>query len=147
MRKDCHCNGISESCVTQVCRENLPSFRDVARLLKYRYMMAVEATPRAKRRLKRRGEPKESIPEKDFVHVEKSPNFCYKDPSRGVFGTSGRICNRTSSMTTADCFAVETDTIFRSEKANRTMCNCKLKWCCQVSCETCEWLEEVTTCK
>ena len=147
MRKDCRCNGISGSCVTQVCRENLPNFRDVARLLKYRYMMAVEATPRAKRRLKRRGEPKKSIPEKDLVYIEKSPNFCYKDPSRGVFGTSGRICNRTSS-TIDNCQLLCCGNGYNIQIQRRIeRCNCKFKWCCQVSCDTCEWLEEVTTCK
>jgi wnt family len=33
----------------------------------------------------------------DLVHIHKSPNYCVEDPVKGIPGTAGRVCNKSST--------------------------------------------------
>ena len=33
----------------------------------------------------------------ELVHIHKSPNYCVYDFKKGIAGTSGRLCNKTST--------------------------------------------------
>lgn len=54
---------------------------------------------KGKKRLRRKSKQSKRLPvaKQDLVHIHKSPNYCVHDPVRGIPGTQGRECNKTSS--------------------------------------------------
>ncbi|XP_022184533.2 protein Wnt-16 isoform X2 [Nilaparvata lugens] len=157
MRVQCRCHGVSGSCELKTCWKTMPSFDEVGDLLKRKYRTAVQVNrgsilgvshnkrgrPRRKRKAKRR------IPlaKADLVHIHKSPDYCVHDPNRGILGTQGRVCNKTSNgPDSCDLLCCgrgyNTQVIKRVER-----CHCKFVWCCYVKCKTCETLIDQHTCK
>ncbi|KAF1642604.1 Protein Wnt-4, partial [Eudyptes chrysocome] len=98
MKVECKCHGVSGSCEVRTCWKVMPPFRKVGNILKEKFEGATEVHP------KRVGSRKLLVPKSsrfkpytahDLVYLLASPDFCDRDPQRGVFGTSGRQCNRT----------------------------------------------------
>ena len=149
MQFKCRCHGISGSCELKTCWRTLPLFSDVGKYLKEKYEHSVQITEKIKRRLQRKGKVKRKVPvrKEDLVHIHKSPNYCVEDAQRGILGTSGRQCNKTSdgpeSCELLCCGRGYNTQVYR--KIER--CNCKSHWCCHVTCEVCETTHEIYTCK
>jgi len=149
MQFKCRCHGISGSCELKTCWRTLPLFSDVGKYLKEKYEHSVQITEKIKRRLQRKGKVKRKVPvrKEDLVHIHKSPNYCVEDAQRGILGTSGRQCNKTSdgpeSCELLCCGRGYNTQVYR--KIER--CNCKFHWCCHVTCEVCETTHEIYTCK
>ncbi|NWW85530.1 WNT4 protein, partial [Rhynochetos jubatus] len=98
MKVECKCHGVSGSCEVRTCWKVMPPFRNVGNVLKEKFEGATEVHP------KRVGSRKLLVPKSsrfkpytahDLVYLLASPDFCDRDPRRGVLGTSGRQCNRT----------------------------------------------------
>lgn len=150
MELRCRCHGISGSCELKTCWRVLPSFSEAGIYLKSKYESSVKISSKVKRRLKQRkgGKVKRRVPiaKEDLIHIRKSPNYCIEDPRRGILGTSGRRCNKTStgpeSCELLCCGRGYNTQIYT--KPGR--CNCKFHWCCYVTCEECQ-PEELFTCK
>lgn len=103
----------------------------------------------SKKRLKRkeRGDRKVKIFKEDLVYINKSPNYCLPNLPKGILGTSGRECNRTSNQADSCdllCCGRGYNT-FVKQVTKR--CQCKFVWCCTVKCKTCDEREDVHTCK
>ncbi|XP_054708000.1 protein Wnt-16-like [Uloborus diversus] len=151
MELKCRCHGVSGSCELKTCWNKLPSFEQVGRFLKSKYDSSIQVSLRAKRRLRRRGKVKRKVPvqKEDLVHIHRSPDFCLRDPKRGILGTQGRRCNRTAPAVSPQACTLlccgrgyNTQVIRKLER-----CQCKFHWCCYVKCKTCETMEEIYTCK
>uniref|UniRef100_A0A674IB12 Protein Wnt n=1 Tax=Terrapene triunguis TaxID=2587831 RepID=A0A674IB12_9SAUR len=83
----------------------------------------------------------------DLVYLVASPDFCDRDPHSGVFGTSGRQCNRTSHGMDG-CELLCCGRGFHTAQAEVVeRCSCKFHWCCSVKCKQCRHLVEVHTCR
>lgn len=54
---------------------------------------------KGKKRMRRKSKPSKRLPvaKGDLVHIHKSPNYCVQDPVKGIPGTQGRECNKTST--------------------------------------------------
>ncbi|NXY63567.1 WNT4 protein, partial [Callaeas wilsoni] len=98
MKVECKCHGVSGSCEVRTCWKVMPPFRQVGNVLKEKFEGATEVYP------KRVGSRKLLVPKSsrfkpytshDLVYLLASPDFCDWDPRHGIFGTSGRQCNRT----------------------------------------------------
>ena len=84
---------------------------------------------------------------KKMVYYEKSPTFCDSVDDIGTTGTSGRVCNKTTSADDS-CSALCCGRGFFTIRVHRVeKCNCKFHWCCYVECQRCEYDEWVTVCK
>lgn len=82
-----------------------------------------------------------------MVHYERSPTYCDAVPELGIPGTSGRVCNSTSTNIDS-CSALCCGRGYFIKKVRRVeKCNCTFHWCCYVVCDTCEYDEWVTVCK
>ena len=97
----CRCHGISGSCELKTCWRTLPSFHQVGSFLRKKYDSAVQISERQMRRkLRKRGKVKRkvivSVPKEDLVYINRSPNYCVEDKSKGILGTTGRSCNKSS---------------------------------------------------
>lgn len=83
----------------------------------------------------------------DLLFYEQSPNYCDPNPEVGAPGTSGRLCNKTSSGAD-NCETLCCGRGYNTLRVKRTeRCDCKFHWCCYVVCQTCEYNEWVTVCK
>lgn len=149
MSRRCRCHGVSGSCAVKTCWRGLPTFKDIGHYLKERYEKSVRLAGRSKRKLRRKDKSKRRLPisNQELVHLSKSPNYCNTSPKRGILGTAGRVCNRTShGPESCDLLCCgrgyNTQVVRHIER-----CNCKFHWCCYVECKTCETLIDVHTCK
>ncbi|XP_046388719.1 protein Wnt-7b [Ischnura elegans] len=99
---------------------------------------------RAARRGLHRGRPPKGS---ELVYLQKSPNYCEKDVSKGSLGTAGRKCNRTSKGTDG-CDLLCCGRGYNTHQLTRVwQCRCKFHWCCHVRCATCSEKVEEYTCK
>ncbi|XP_038069368.1 protein Wnt-7b-like isoform X2 [Patiria miniata] len=154
MGTECKCHGVSGSCTTKTCWTTLPPFRLVGNILKDKYERPVQVEPVRARRTRRPAflkikdarnfkKPRHT----DIVYLQRSPNYCDKDPRVGSLGTLGRQCNRTS-VGTDSCDLMCCGRGYNTHQYTRIwQCNCKFHWCCYVRCNQCSEQTEEYTCK
>ncbi|XP_065340699.1 protein Wnt-2 [Cloeon dipterum] len=83
----------------------------------------------------------------ELVYLYESPNYCERDYSKDSLGTSGRLCNRTSSGADS-CSKLCCDRGYNTYQYIRTeRCRCKFHWCCYVQCSECTERVEEYRCK
>jgi len=154
MDMKCRCHGISGSCELKTCWRTLPPFSQVGRYLKNKYDSSQQINEKStRRRLQKSKEGKVkrkvvvTVPREDLVYLHKSPNYCLEDRVRGIFGTTGRTCSKTSDGPDSCnilCCGRGYNTMV---KRISTRCDCKFEWCCNVECKICDKETEVYTCK
>ncbi|KAG8226718.1 hypothetical protein J437_LFUL005535 [Ladona fulva] len=101
-----------------------------------------------KKRLRRISKNKKRLPvnKGDLVHIHKSPNYCVEDSQKGIPGTSGRICNKTSNGPDS-CDLLCCGRGYNTQVMKHVeRCHCKFIWCCYVKCKTCETQIDRHTC-
>ncbi|KAL8202761.1 UNVERIFIED_CONTAM: Protein Wnt-4 [Gekko kuhli] len=150
MKIECKCHGVSGSCEVRTCWKVMSPFRKVGSILRDKFEGATEVHP------KRVGSRKLLVPKNshfkpysthDLVYLAASPDFCNWDPQRGIFGTTGRHCNRTSAALDG-CELLCCGRGFRTAQAEVVeRCSCKFRWCCAVKCRQCRNLVEVHRCR
>ncbi|XP_015262714.1 PREDICTED: protein Wnt-4-like, partial [Gekko japonicus] len=150
MKIECKCHGVSGSCEVRTCWKVMSPFRKVGGILRDKFEGATEVHP------KRVGSRKLLVPKSshfkpygthDLVYLAASPDFCNWDPHGGIFGTTGRHCNRTSAALDG-CELLCCGRGFRTAQAEVVeRCSCKFRWCCAVKCRQCRNLVEVHRCR
>jgi wingless-type MMTV integration site family protein 16 len=62
-------------------------------------LICLQVASKTRKRLRRKSKAKRRVPvsKGDLVHIHKSPNYCVEDPGKGIPGTAGRVCNKTST--------------------------------------------------
>nr|ALL53298.1 Wnt16 ligand [Thamnocephalus platyurus] len=148
MRMQCRCHGVSGSCEMKTCWRTLPPFNEVGDILKQKYEHAIQVAGRNNEKLlqkkKRHITP---LSKSDLVHIHKSPNYCVEDIKKGVLGTSGRVCNKTSTGPDS-CDLLCCGRGYNTQVVKQVeRCFCKFVWCCSVKCKTCVTMMDVHTCK
>ncbi|XP_031847560.1 wnt oncogene analog 10 [Nomia melanderi] len=176
MRPHCKCHGMSGSCELKTCWKVVPDFRVVGKTLKDRFRNAVlvaqsnlgSVTPLTRVRGSRRRRPDRQRQRKhrggaggngggrkrrprdlakELFYYQKSPNFCERDPTADIPGTSGRKCNKTSSGGDG-CGSLCCERGYNVVRQRRVeLCGCQFKWCCVVKCQNCTVEEWITVCK
>ncbi|KAG7159279.1 Wnt-16-like, partial [Homarus americanus] len=131
----------------------------------------------SRRRRRRRGRRKRRFlaGKDELVHIHKSPNYCIQNLNKGILGTQGRFCNKTSlGADSCDllCCGRGYNTQVRGYNTQVRgyntqvrgyntqvrgyntqvvkyveRCHCKFVWCCHVKCKTCVTNVDVHTCK
>ncbi|KAM3587958.1 uncharacterized protein V6R79_017626 [Siganus canaliculatus] len=147
MSTHCRCHGISGSCAVKTCWRTMAAFELVGRYLKDRYERSVQVADRSKRKSRRKDQRRPPVDKQQLVYLNKSPNYCLEEQRRGVPGTRGRRCNRTSSgsdgCSLLCCGRGYNTHVVRSVQR----CQCKFVWCCYVRCHRCESMNDMHTCK
>ncbi|XP_046684210.1 protein Wnt-16-like [Homalodisca vitripennis] len=158
MRMQCRCHGVSGSCELKTCWKTMPSFSEVGDTLKRKYRQAVQVSrgvitgsvkTKGKKRLRRKSKQSRRLPvaKGDLVHIHKSPNYCVQDPVKGIPGTQGRECNKTSTGPDS-CDLLCCGRGYNTQVMKYVeRCHCKFVWCCYVKCKTCETQIDRHTCK
>nr|QDW65350.1 Wnt16 [Himerometra robustipinna] len=149
MQPTCRCHGVSGSCAMKTCWNSMPDFRKVGQYLKKLHKDAVEILPRGKKRLRRKDPKERKVPIKfnEMVHIDESPNYCSSDPDKGIKGTNGRECNKTSNGADG-CNLLCCGRGYNTQEVRIVeRCDCVFIWCCEVKCKSCETVRDVHTCK
>ena len=76
-----------------------------------------------------------------MVYMDQSPNYCNASPYS--MGTKGRYCKDKESCKVLCCgrgYNIIERTVSKA-------CRCKVIWCCEVKCDTCQMLVDVYLCK
>lgn len=149
MKFRCRCHGVSGSCAVQTCWKSLSDFRTIGETLKQKYEAPIRIARRSLRTLKRAEKTKRRVPISytELVYVHRSPNYCRANRKRGILGTKGRECNKTSSGSDS-CDLLCCGRGYNTQVVRLVeRCECKFIWCCYVKCKTCETLLDKHTCK
>lgn len=129
---------------------HLPSdFESVGKRLFAKYKIAVEMmkTKLGPRVLRVKDKTSRIPSPDDLIYIHSSPNFCDTNPLLRTPGTSGRVCNITSSGIDG-CDILCCGRGYNVQVVTETVkCNCRFFWCCHVKCDTCKNTREVYTCK
>jgi len=131
VEKQCKCHGVSSACDLKTCWRTLPDFSRVANHLKDGYNTAVQVhVVRKKERTVIQAKKGEHPVEghRKLVFLRRTKSFCH---------TQGRVCfldRDTSNSCENLCCNRGYHTIIREHV---TSCNCKFKWCCEVTCQSC----------
>lgn len=145
----CRCYGLSHGCAVQSCWKVLPKFDEIGNLLKRKYEDSVEVMyAKRKRKLKRKANRKLRLERSELVYMKRSPNYCRSNPSIGISGTSGRVCQKDSEDFMNSCKLLCCGDGYNTQIAReKKLCNCRFHWCCRVECDECEHVYERYTCK
>lgn len=150
MKMTCKCHGVSGSCTTKTCWQQLAQFRKVGDYLRRKYSKAIRVDYQDGR-LKLGNEASSgsvlpAIPSSDLVYLDASPDYCRANLTAGTEGTVGRECVRPKKKAKASkwerrsCKRLCKSCGLRVRKRLvevTTSCNCKFHWCCAVKCEQC----------
>ncbi|NP_001161679.1 wingless-type MMTV integration site family, member 9 [Saccoglossus kowalevskii] len=154
----CKCHGVSASCTTRTCWQQLSPFREIGNQLKEKYEKAykvvsttnestgtsqlVTKSQKGKSRGATATDGEEPPPRpSDLVYVDNSPHFCKK--SRFSPGTDGRRCLVGPNCNSICCgrgYNIKTKVVEKS-------CKCRVVWCCYVECDMCSESVEIHLCK
>lgn len=126
----------------------MPPFREVGNRLKERFDGAAKVIPS--------NDGRNFIPDgrtikppgrNDLVYSQDSSDFCKFNSKSGSLGTHGRQCNATSpGIEGCDllCCGRGFVTGLIQEEVN---CECRFRWCCEVTCKTCKQKRIVHSCR
>ena len=129
------------------------------------WQLAIKSKERLKSHKTKRQTP--LLSKADLIHIHKSPNYCVEDPKKGILGTSGRVCNKTSTgsdscdlLCCGRGYNTQVNTWLNSTRETQfkwiylqqvvrhvERCFCRFVWCCNVKCKTCVTMIDVHTCK
>ncbi|KAJ8680579.1 hypothetical protein QAD02_016366 [Eretmocerus hayati] len=130
---ECKCHGVSGSCSVRTCWRGLGNGGPAtagAKLLK-RYATASEVKPTLSGRLP------PLYHHNNLLYTTKSPDYCLEDKRRGSIGTTGRLCNGSSSgYDGCEYLCCGRGHVTRAEEILER-CECKYYSCCYVKCKTC----------
>ncbi|XP_078128774.1 uncharacterized protein LOC144532100 [Sander vitreus] len=147
MLTHCRCHGVSGSCAVKTCWKTVAPFERVGAYLKQRYEQSVQVWDRSKRKPRRKQPRLLPVAAHQLVYFNKSPNYCVADRRRGVAGTSGRRCSRTSTGPDS-CVLLCCGRGYNTHLVRHVQrCECKFVWCCYVHCRRCESMNDMHTCK
>nr|XP_053642378.1 protein Wnt-16-like [Cherax quadricarinatus] len=159
MKMQCRCHGVSGSCELKTCWRSIPTFPVVGDYLKEKYRTALRYKRKkrssssrrdsSRRRRRRRGRRKRRFlaSKEELVHIHKSPNYCVQNIKKGILGTHGRFCNKTSNGADS-CDLLCCGRGYNTQVVRYVeRCHCKFVWCCHVKCKTCVTNVDVHTCK
>jgi len=173
----CKCHGVSGSCSTRTCWNQLSAFREVGGRLRRRYdgarlvafnahgtslyPIASTTTTTNKKRMKNASDNRRRSPRvrrrrptrDDLVYIDHSPDYCEPDLVEttalvtGAAGTHGRRCQR-GSRGSDGCDQMCCGRGYNTQRWRvAERCQCRFQWCCYVKCKTCVRTENVHTCK
>ncbi|TKS90348.1 EGF-like and X-link domain-containing adhesion molecule 2 Fasciclin [Collichthys lucidus] len=133
MSTHCRCHGVSGSCAVKTCWKTMAAFERVGAYLKERYERSIQVLDRSRRKTRRKDQRR--LPDKQqLIFLNKSPNYCLEDQRRGVAGTRGRRCSR-SSPGSDGCNLLCCGRGYNTHVVRHVeRCECKFVWCCYVRC-------------
>ncbi|KAK3858120.1 hypothetical protein Pcinc_035667 [Petrolisthes cinctipes] len=144
----CKCHGLTGSCTHKTCWQRLAPFTKVASHLTHKFSSAVKVLPSNDGgTIIPAGQRNRSPRKLDLVYLEDSPDFCSANKRTGSLGTQGRLCNMTSASldncATLCCDRGYTQTVHLV----RESCRCRFRYCCEVTCDTCQTRRTVSHCR
>lgn len=132
----------------KTCWKTVPNFAKIGDHLKAKYKKAVQVVyNRKKRRIRRKEQKRVKVTKDALVYIDRPPNYCNPNPALGILGTSGRVCNKTSTGSDR-CYLLCCGAGYNTQVVREVKrCQCKFVWCCHVTCKECPRIYDRHTCK
>jgi len=131
---ECVCHGISGSCSVQTCFKKVPDIEDIGEKLVKKYDIAKQVKRAPSNSLIPAESNSPQLDSAELGYCEFSPNFCQRNLTYGIYGSSGRQCwpdrSGPSSCSVLCCGGpVEQKLVEKIEE------DCEFVWCCEVQCK------------
>ena len=148
----CKCHGTSGSCDVRTCWRAISNFRSVGTVLKHlyesamrlRYIVSREKSPRDFRSIVRR----RTVRSGGLLYYRSSRDPCLPDNARGLSDVRGRVCgDRTSGDAACARICCGRGHVIRRRTLINTRCRCRFRYCCYVTCESCQQTIEEYICR
>ena len=128
----------------------MPSFSLIASKLKSKYDSAIKV------QIRKSNNEIKIIPQNkfyrskslktDLIYLNRSPDFCSIHKRLASTGTAGRVCNKTSRGIDS-CNLLCCGRPYKTQMETVSYkCNCTFEWCCNVRCNECTAVNQVTKC-
>lgn len=134
----CVCHGVSGSCSVRTCFKKVPDIDELGQQL-YRMYFVAKHVKEANEKLIPVEPSVPALTNDELAYLEFSPNFCKRNLTYGIYGTSGRQCypDRTD-QTSCSSLCCGGPTIQKTEtKMEEESECCKFVWCCYLDCTSC----------
>lgn len=142
MRHRCGCHGVSGSCATRICSQELLAFRFIGAALRRKYEAAVQVKMKyisTHHLLVPYKKETSSLTHIELVYLQQSPSYCNL--------VSGRRC-KNKKASKGSCAVMCCGRGHRiKERTFLKNCRCKFIWCCKVTCQKCIHKQKIFTCK
>lgn len=139
---NCVCHGVSGSCSVRTCFKKVPDVDELGNQLYKQYFIA-KHVEKVNSALKPVESSVPKLTKNELAYLEFSPNFCKRNITYGIYGTSGRRCypDRTD-QTSCSVLCCGGQTIQKTvmKKQDQSAC-CEFVWCCRLDCSKCTTYE------
>ena len=139
---NCVCHGVSGSCSVRTCFKKVPDIEELGQKLYQLYYIGKHVKKAAQKLIPfEASEP--ALTKNELAYLEFSPNFCRRNLTYGIYGTSGRRCNPDrTDQTSCSSLCCGGPTIQKTEirKEEQSSC-CEFIWCCYLDCSKCSTYE------
>ena len=130
---ECVCHGLSGSCSVQTCFKKVPDMEDIGKKLSEKYDIAKRVKSGPNNNLIPADPNSPQLGSTELGYCEFSPNFCKRNLTNGIYGSSGRQCwpdrNGPSSCSVLCCGGP-----VESRQVEKEETDCKFVWCCEIKC-------------
>jgi len=129
----CVCHGVSGSCTVKTCFKSVKDIEEIGKELQMRYDVAkrVKKGDNGKLQPAEIGVP--PLEASELAYCKFSPNFCKRNLTYGIYGSSGRQCfQNEESPSRCAVLCCGGPVIQRQVEKQDTVC--EFVWCCEVKC-------------
>ena len=143
----CRCNGLSASCSLKTCYQGLINFNGLAAEIKclYKRSCLISGTSTSSK-IKLVSQCSRPISNTTLVHAVSSPDYCFKDISKGSLGVKGRSCHP-DATDKSNCNTLCCNRGYKEIDYIITEQCCTFQWCCKTVCGACKKLAKKYECK
>jgi len=128
------CHGVSGSCSVKTCFKKVPDIEEIGRLLLSRYDIAKRVKKSNEYELKPAEPSAPALTPSELAYCEFSPNFCQRNLTYGIYGSSGRQCWQNSTAGPSSCAVLCCGGPVVQKLVKKENEVCEFVWCCEIKC-------------
>ena len=134
----CICHGVSGSCSARTCFKKVPDIDELGQQL-YKMYFVAKHVKEANKTLTPIESSVPALTNHELAYLEFSPNFCKRNLTYDIYGTSGRQCYPDQTdQTSCSSLCCGGPTIQKTEtKMEEQSSCCEFVWCCYLDCSKC----------
>jgi len=143
---ECICHGLSGSCSVKTCFKSVADIEEIGKKLLSQYDVAKHVKDNGSKLVPFiDGVP--ALSSSELAYCEFSPNFCQRNFTYGIYGSSGRQCWKDRSGPSS-CAILCCGNPVIQKQVKKVEEVCEFVWCCEVKCRIVRtWYETEFYCK
>jgi len=130
---ECVCHGLTGSCSVQTCFKSVPDIEEIGKKLLSQYDVAKRVEKGNDSKLQPAEPSAPALTSSELAYCEFSPNFCERNFTYGLYGSSGRQCwQDISGPSSCAVLCCGGPVIQKQVKREEELC--EFVWCCEIKC-------------